>query len=391
MTSLKTLIAAALALISCGGASVALTPPAAPPAVQCPPPAASVPVAPLLAEPVGFEAMAAAQSSANAKPGARHVPARDIPVPSADVSPQVQEMIGGPYGSQWDHHPKNAAEWKAFAAKFVAWGEKNVPPLAAKLHVTVTPTTIAGVPCFIVAPESIPPRNRNRLLVHVHGGAYVFGRGISGTSEAVLLAGFGGFKVIAIDYRVAPDFPYPAALDDAMAVWKQEVTTVKPRNMAIFGSSAGGALTLAMVLRAKNEHLPLPAAIAAGSPWSDLTDTGDSYHTNEWLDRTLVSMNGMPVDAARLYAAGHDLKEPYLSPVYGDFHGFPPAVLTTGTRDLGLSNTVRVHRKLRRAGVEAELHVYEGQSHCDFLDFDAPETQEAMTEIATFFERHLGA
>jgi acetyl esterase/lipase len=165
----------------------------------------------------------------------------------------------------------------------------------------------------------------------------------------------------------------------------------KPKNMAIFGSSTGGGLTLAMVLRAKAEHLPLPAAIAPGTPWSDLTDTGDSYRTNEWLDGNLVSANGWLGDAARLYAGGHDLKEPYLSPIYGDFQGFPPAILTTGTRDLFLSNTVRAHRKLRRAGVEAELHVYEGQSHGGFLYPEAPETTEAMTEIAAFFDRHLGS
>src|SRR6185437_7434128 len=152
-----------------------------------------------------------------------------------------------------------------------------------------------------------------------------------------------------------------------------------------------GGMTLAMVLRAKDEHLPLPAAIAPGTPWSDLTDTGDSYKTNEWVDNILVTWNGWLGDAAKLYAGRHDLKEPYLSPIYGDFHGFPPAILTTGTRALFLSNTVRTHRKLRRAGVEADLNVYEGQSHAEYyVDPDAPETKEAMTDIANFFDKHLG-
>ena len=133
-----------------------------------------------------------------------------------------------------------------------------------------------------------------------------------------------------------------------------------PRKMAIFGTSAGGALTLSTVLRAKQEKLPLPAAIAPGTPMSDLTRTGDSFHTNHMVDNVLVAADGRCDAMARLYANGHDLKDPMLSPVYGDFKGFPPALLTTGTRDLLLSNTVRVHRKLRQAGVEAELHVYEG-------------------------------
>jgi monoterpene epsilon-lactone hydrolase len=207
----------------------------------------------------------------------------------------------------------------------------------------------------------------------------------------VLMAGFGGFKVISFDYRMPPDHPYPAAMDDAMAVWKAALKMQKPHNMAIFGTSTGGGMTLAMILRAKAEHLPLPAAIAPGTPWSDLTETGDSYKTNEWLDNVLVSYRGYLTRAVQLYANGHDLKDPQLSPIYGDFHGFPPAILTTGTRDLFLSNTVRTHRKLREAGVEAELMVFEGMSHAQYLfNADAPETKEAFVEIARFLDAHLG-
>ena len=161
--------------------------------------------------------------------------------------------------------------------------------------------------------------------------------------------------------------------------------------MAIFGTSTGGGMTLAMVLRAKAEKLPLPGAIAPGTPWADLGKVGDTYETNEWIDNRLVTWDGWLGRAAKLYAAGRDLKDPQLSPIYGDFSGFPPAILTSGTRDLFLSNTVRAHRKLRRAGVVAELHVYEGQSHAQYMaDAAAPETKEAFTEIARFFDAHLG-
>src|SRR5207248_1014202 len=136
----------------------------------------------------------------------------------------------------------------------------------------------------------------------------------------------------------------------------------KPENMAICGTSTGGGMTLAMILRAKQENLTLPAAIAPGTPWSDLTETGDTYKTNEWLDNILVSYNGYLTHAAQLYANGHDLKDPQLSPIYGEFRGFPPAILISGTRDLFLSNTVRTHRKLPQAGVEAQLEVFEGMS-----------------------------
>jgi epsilon-lactone hydrolase len=204
------------------------------------------------------------------------------------------------------------------------------------------------------------------------------------------MAGFGHMKVISIDYRMPPDFPYPAALDDAVAVWKELVKTTMPANMAIFGTSAGGNLTLAVIERAKQEGLPLPAAIAPGSPAGDLTKTGDTMFTNEFMDNVLVSYSGLAEAALLLYANGHDLKEPMLSPLHGDFHGFPPAILTSGTRDLLLSSTVLVHRKLRQAGVEAQLQVFEGQSHAEYAsDPSAPETREAFEEIAAFFDKRL--
>ncbi|HEX4042031.1 MAG TPA: alpha/beta hydrolase [Xanthobacteraceae bacterium] len=334
---------------------------------------------------------ASRQIIANAKPGPRHVPARDIPVPFADVSPQVRGLIAAPYFPIFNVRPKDAAEWKALVGKLAAGAGAQVHALAEKFSVTVTQINIAGVNCYIVAPKTMPDKNRNRLLVHVHGGGYVLSPGLAAVPEAVLMAGEGGFKIISIDYRMPPDFPYPAAMDDAMAVWKEAVKMENPKNMAIFGTSTGGGMTLAMVLRAKDEHLPLPAAIAPGTPWADLSDTGDSYKANEWLDNVLVTWNGWLGAAAKLYAGSHNLKEPYLSPIYGDFHGFPPTILTTGTRDLFLSNTVRTHRKLRRAGVEADLNVYEGQSHAQYLfNPDAPESKEAIADIVNFFDKHLG-
>src|SRR5713101_4230231 len=122
---------------------------------------------------------------------------------------------------------------------------------------------------------------------------------------------------------------------------------------------------------------------------SDLTGAGDSFQTNAMLDNVLVAYGANCDKRAALYTNGRDLRDPMLSPVYGDMRGFPPAILTTGTRDLLLSNTVRVHRKLRQAGVEAVLQVFEGQSHAQYYrDVGAPETKEAFEEIARFFDRH---
>ena len=320
----------------------------------------------------------------------RKVPARDLPAPTADVSAGMQKVIGGPLQSVWNDHPKDAEAWKAWVKTRSDGLLATLPELRSRLGVKVEPTTIAGVAAFVVTPSEIPEANRNRLLFHVHGGGYVLFPGESGTREAILAAAYGKFKVISVDYRMPPDHPYPAAMDDAMAVWKEVVKTTNPRNIAIFGTSTGGGMTLAMVLRAKKEGLPLPAATAPGTPWSDMTKTGDTFFTMEMIDNILVSNDGWLGDAATLYAGGTDLKDPQLSPVYGDFANFPPSILTSGTRDLFLSNTVRVHRKLRQAGVVSDLHVFEGQSHGQYAgDPYAPETKEHFGELAAFFDRHL--
>jgi monoterpene epsilon-lactone hydrolase len=323
-------------------------------------------------------------------PGVRELPARSIPVPQS-VSPQMQKLIAAPLASTWNVIPKTADEWKAQVNAGAAAVVLNLPALRKRLRVKVEPRTIEGVKAYMVMPETLPEKNRNRLLIHVHGGCYVSNSGEAGTSEAIYMAGFGRFRIISVDYRTPPDYPYPAALDDAMTIWKAALKMADPKNMAIFGSSAGGALTLSMILRAKRDRLPLPAAIAPGSPMSDLANTGDSLRTNAMLDNVLVAPDANCDKRAALYVSGQNLKDPMLSPLYGDMHGFPPAILTTGTRDLLLSNTVRVHRKLRQAGVEAVLQVYEGQSHTQYArDPDAPETREAFEEITGFLDRHLG-
>lgn len=329
-------------------------------------------------------------ASANAAAGPRRVPPRVIPVPG-DVSRQLQALIRAPYpAGVLAPPPKTKDEWRALDKRFDAEWSKTLAGLRKTLDVSVEPTTIAGVKAYLVTPADLRPENRNRMLIHVHGGGYVSGGGEAATSEAIMMAGIGGYRVISVDYRMPPDDPFPAALDDALTVWESVAQTVKPQNMAIFGSSSGGGLALATVLRAKDEGLPLPGAVSAATPWSDLDKIGDSYFANEYVDNMLVTWDGWLSGAAHLYADGRDLKNPYLSPIYGDFKNFPPTILTTGTRDLFLSNTVRVHRKLRRAGVIADLNVYEGMSHAQYAGPDMPEAREVFEDIARFFDAHLG-
>ena len=338
----------------------------------------------------GFARLEAQMGAANAAAGPRTVPGRVIPVPDT-TSPDFRNAVAAPYRSPaWNANPPDAAGWKALIDRLAAAGAATLPALREKLGVTSEAAVIGGVKVFVIQPKAIPEANRNRLLLHIHGGGYVYNPGEAGTLEAILMAGLGGFKVIAVDYRMPPDAPYPAAMDDATAVWKAMLTMQKPQTMGVFGTSTGGGMALALMLRAKAEGLALPAALGLGTPWADMTETGDSYRTNEWLDNVLVSYSGYLTPAAKLYAAGRDLKDPQLSPSNGDFAGLPPAILITGTRDLFLSNTVRTHRKLRAAGIEADLQVFEGMSHAQYLATpNAPETKEVFSEMARFLDAHL--
>lgn len=320
----------------------------------------------------------------------REEPAKTLPVPGT-VSPQMQAVIAQPLRANWDKPPTTPEGWKSLSDGTAATVAPQIPAMLERMRVKIEPSTMDGVRVYTITPDDMPAQNRNRVAVHVHGGCYVLNPREAALPEAIFLAGFGRMKVVAVDYRMPPEAYFPAALDDAVTVYKAVLKTTAPGNVAVFGSSAGGALTLEMMLRAKQEGLPMPGAIAPGTPMSDVTKQGDSFQTNALVDNVLVSPDGFCDAATRFYANGHDFKDPMLSPVYGDVHGFPPTILTTGTRDLLLSNTVRMHRSLRQAGVEAALQVFEGQSHAQFYRDDRiPEVREAFNEIAAFFDRHLG-
>jgi len=320
---------------------------------------------------------------------ARMIPSRILPVPDT-VSPALQKLLAQPL-SPPPNFPKTADEWRALAAPPPDLAQR-LATAEEKFGVTVVPQVLSGVPCYVVTPKAIKAGDRNRLLLGLHSGGWVFGAGAAALDESMVMASMTGYRTIAVDYRMLPDHPFPAAMDDAMTVWKEAIKLAKPDNIAVFGSSVGGSMVLSLVQRAKKEGLPLPGAVMSGTPWSDLSKTGDSYYANDGVDGTLT-YEGFWEAVARLYANGRPLKDPQLSPVYGDFDGFPPTYLVTGTRDLFLSNTVRVQQKLLQAGVPMQLEVEEGQPHMGFQDsigVDAPEGTELYLHVARFFDTHLG-
>jgi len=186
--------------------------------------------------------------------------------------------------------------------------------------------------------------------------------------------------VFSVDYRSPPDHPYPAPLDDCMAVYRHLLTLRRPDEIVVGGASAGANLAAALVLRARDEGLPMPGGAVLLTPGIDNTHSGDSYETNKGIDSALPA----DMDAIRqIYAGGHDFADPYISPLFGDFtKGFCPSFLSAGTRDLFLSNAVRMHAALLAADIPSTLYVIEAASHGGF--HGAPEEEAINREVRKF-------
>ncbi|MFL5240575.1 MAG: alpha/beta hydrolase [Gemmataceae bacterium] len=318
----------------------------------------------------------------------RVVPPRELPVPDT-LSPELQKIVAQPF-PPLTAYPTTAEGWKKLQREADAGAEKAAVAAAKLLGTKVEAVEKAGVKCYRVTPKVVASGKENDLIIHVHKGAYVFNAGLAATVEAIWLAEACKTPVLSIDYRMPPDHPFPAATDDVLTVWKAVLKDHDPKKVVMGGTSAGGGLTMITILRCKAEKLAMPAALFLGTPGADWSKTGDSVYLNAEVDRVLGPYEGRAEACIKLYAAGRDLKDPLISPIYGDLSGLPPTILITGTRDLFLSATCRTHRKLRAARVPAELHVYEGMSHADYLTAaNTPEGRDALGEIAAFFDRHL--
>src|SRR5262245_8275092 len=201
------------------------------------------------------------QQGQQAPAGPRQVPARDLPVP-ADVSPETAKAAAGAPGGNWNVIPKSPEEWTAAAGRG-GGAPGGIGPgnqaLLDRFGMTSEPTVINGVNAYMLTPKDIAPENKNRLLLHVHGGCYVMGGG--GTAEGIYMAGFGKVKVLSVDYRRPPAAFFPAALDDVVNAWKGAIKTTDPKNMGMIGLSAGGGLVLSAIHKLKADKTPLPSAI----------------------------------------------------------------------------------------------------------------------------------
>jgi monoterpene epsilon-lactone hydrolase len=325
-------------------------------------------------------------ASNETRPGIQ-VPARFIPTPTS-ISPQAQAFLSHPPPVEAEATPAldDIAGWRAHAERANRGLVAFTAMMARNYAVAHATHQLSSAPLYEITPQTLPARNQKRAILYVHGGGFMMGGGDAARNAAVQIAGEFQMRTFSLDYRMPPDHPFPAALDDAVEAYRWLLARYKPENIAIYGPSAGGNLAPAMILKARDLALPLPGACVAHSPASDMTHSGDTFQTNDTID--IVLRHAQPGLSA-LYAGGHDPRDPLLSPAFADYsRGFPPTIITSGTRDLLLSCAVMLHRAMRKGNVKAELHVWEAMTHAPF--FGAPEERELYAEQVRFVDQHLG-
>lgn len=251
------------------------------------------------------------------------------------------------------------------------------------------PSDIEIEQALIDAPKSeflnITGNDNSRLILYFHGGGYVMG---SSREHRHIVAKFvkgSGINALTFDYRLAPEHPFPAALDDSVGVYEWILSqNILPKNIVFVGDSAGGGLCLATLLYLKNHKLSLPAAAVAMSPWADLCCTGESYRRKD-----PVAPEGSWEVYGNYYAGDHDLHEPLISPLYGDLTGLPPLYISVGENENMLDDSVQFAEKAKDSGVEVTLEVGKGMIHCyPTLSPFFPEAKKALEDICTFVSLH---
>ncbi len=249
------------------------------------------------------------------------------------------------------------------------------------------PENVGDIPAILVSPGCL--MNDSIIVLHMHGGAYVSGGLLQARVLASQIAAASCLNVKTFAYRLAPEYAYPAQLNDAFAVYNDLLQRgYRPERIAFTGESAGGNLALALALRLKAEGRPMPACIALLSPWGDVELTGDSYRDLADVDPTLDLAT---IREAAMGFVGGDvslMKDPLVSPIHADFHGFPPVQIHAGTKELLLSDAETLAAAMRRDGVPVTLMCWEGMCHV-FQIFGFPESRLSMKAIGQFLNEHL--
>ncbi|MGC9199246.1 MAG: alpha/beta hydrolase [Acidobacteriaceae bacterium] len=334
----------------------------------------------------------AAQSSGSAQrmtdsstilPDGTAVVRRVVPVPKT-ISPQAQHWLAKVVPDT-ETHPTIAQQRQATDRWQAGAGKVSMELYPANLGAA----TIAGVPVRVVTPLTMTPEKKKFVLINVHGGGFKVDSG--SLTETIPMANLTGMKVISVLYRLAPEHTFPAAVDDTIAVYREVLKTYQPKNIGLYGTSAGAILTAEVTAKIKQLGLPMPGATGVFSGTGDLSQGGDStaLFALDGLSGYLAPPKNRLSDLTS-YAGKTNLRDPILSPLYSDPSGFPPTLFLSSTRDLLLSGTTILERAYLRAGVDAHLIVFEALPHAFWNNPRLPEAKEADQDMAQFFLKHLG-
>ena len=279
---------------------------------------------------------------------------------------------------------------KLSIAELRANGVKNSKMLGeVSKNITVEKINMEGIQAEWLIPFSSSTRSE-KVILYLHGGGYVTGSIEDHRMMCGLLANATGTKVLIPEYRLAPEHPFPAALDDALKVYQWLLDQgYSSANMIIAGDSAGGGLSIATVLALKEKSGSLPAAVVCLSPWADLALTGQS-HTTKAKAEAILNKDVLH-EWALCYTDESNLTNPLVSPIHGDFHGFPPLLIQVGSEEILLDDSTLLVEKAKSAGVHVTLKIWDGMWHVwQALGDLIPENKKTFEEIGQFVQRQFG-
>lgn len=324
----------------------------------------------------------------------------DIPELTDDYSVYVPDTISDEWKEQYSNYPDprkfprapskdNLDAWKALQESFEEQSITQSVDFIKQLGANYEYITIDGVPVIDIKPKGWV--DNGKVVLYMHGGAYTLLSAESTLGTASLFSDSTGLRVISIDYTLAPYASWLEVTDQVISVIKSlNKQGINNSNIVMFGESSGGALASSVTLKIRDNKMELPGAVVMWSPWSDITETGDSYQTLKNEDPTYL-YDTILKPSADAYAEIDEQKHPYISPVYGDYtKGFPPTLIQGGTKEIFLSNFVRHYQAIDDAGQIVKLDLYEGMTHIfQAILPHSEESKKALIKVNRFLEEYF--
>lgn len=279
-------------------------------------------------------------------------------------------------------------DWEQRQKEFEMDAEKSIPKIIELYKPTVNTIFLDGVRAIDIRPKD--HQEVEKVIIYIHGGAFAFYPADVTLLSSIPLADTSGIRIITIDYTLAPQAKFDQILAEVLQAYKVVLEEYKAENIAIYGDSAGGSIAAGAILKMRDLNINLPSSVTLWSAWLDVDEIGDTYFTLKESDPNLV-YKGFLENCAEAYAPRNEWKNPYVSPVYGDYKKeFPPTLIQVGSKEIFLSNSIRMYRQLKENNKEVELDVYEGMGHVWQGHYEIPESKMAVNNTKNFIFKHFG-